>query len=515
MCQNVSPPHKKPIVLCILDGWGSRKNKLYNAPRCAQTPTFDHLLQTYPNSYLTAFGHAVGLPEGQIGNSEVGHMHMGAGRVIEQNLLRINRACKTDSFTENLAFVNFVKKLKGSNGDAHMVGLVSDGGVHGHRHHVAAMANALQKYDINVHIHAITDGRDSAQKSAQCHLRYLTNNTSAPIRTIVGRYWAMDRDKNWDRTRCAYDAMVFAKGKHVPTNIQTANIQDVITKCYAKGIVDEFFPPYVLGKYSGFKRGDGVFFLNFRSDRTRQLATAMIDPRFTIFNTRTEKPFALSMTPYSDALGRIMDVLFPTDKIHNTLGKIISDAGLTQLRAAETEKYPHVTFFFSGGHERPFVGERRLLVPSPKIATYDLKPEMSAFSLTKNLLTHMENSPVDVIILNYANPDMVGHTGDLKATVKSCEVVDQCLSQIWHHIQSRRGVLIVTADHGNCETMFDIERKIPHTAHTTNPVHFILCGAGDVRLQRGALTDIAPTILHLLNLSKPTEMTGKNLIEIP
>ncbi len=499
---------KKPTVLCILDGWGDEKSRQYNAPKLAHTPIFDTLLKSYPSCHLQACGLAVGLPDGQMGNSEVGHTNIGAGRIVMQTLPRINESCKNRTFIDTPLFTDYVRALKSSGGTAHIVGIVSDGGVHGHQFHVITYANALLNAGIPVNIHAFTDGRDTAPTSAPRFIEYVQSHTSAPIVTVTGRYWAMDRDTNWDRVQNAHDVIAWGQGK------KYATAHDAIADAHAHTITDEFIPACVIGDYNGFQDGDAVLCTNFRADRARQILSALCAPNFDIFPQHTAKMIPpIGMVQYSHIHSTYMGVLYPPKPLKNTLGEVVANAGKTQIRTAETEKYPHVTFFFNGGKESKFAGEYRLLTPSPKVATYDLQPEMSAYALTDTLIARMQKGDIDMVILNYANPDMVGHTGNLKSAIKACEAVDTCLGKVWNMVQHLGGVLVLSADHGNCDIMYDIAKNEPHTAHTLNPVHFIVCGAGNISLKNGVLGDIAPTILNLMDIPQPLEMTGTSLIQ--
>ena len=499
---------KKPVVLCILDGWGDEKSLEHNAPKLARTPAFDHLIDTYPNTHLIACGLGVGLPDGQMGNSEVGHMNIGAGRTVMQSLPRINIACADKSYKNIIQFENFVSNLNKTKGTAHLLCLLSDGGVHAHQNHLAEMANTLQDLGVNVAIHAFADGRDTAPQSAQSFMTILQSKTTAPIKTVCGRYWSMDRDTNWDRVRKSYDAIALGQSAdHADTPIKA------IHQGYRDKISDEFINATVIGDYDGIKDGDGIFCLNFRSDRSGEILSALLNPEFKEFERKDISLIkGLGMVQYSANHSTYMDVLFPPLDITNTLGQVVAEAEMIQIRTAETEKYPHVTFFFNGGQETPFKGEERLLSPSPKVATYDMQPEMSAYDVTENLINRLEHGDVDMVILNFANPDMVGHTGCLKSAILACEAVDTCLGKVFDAVQKLNGTLLVTADHGNCDIMYDVEKDEPHTAHTMNPVNFIVCGAGDISLQSGVLGDIAPTMLQLLQLKQPIEMTGKSLI---
>ncbi len=500
---------KKPVVLCILDGWGDEKNPSYNAPKLAHTPVFDRLLSTYPSSRLQACGLAVGLPEGQMGNSEVGHTNIGAGRIVLQTLPRIDQSCKTLAFTRTPTYIEYIARLKTSGGTAHIVGIVSDGGVHGHQSHVVTYANAVLQQGIPVYLHVFTDGRDTPPTAAQTYIDYVQQNTAAPIVTLTGRYWAMDRDNNWDRIQTACDAIACAQSEKT-----YVSATDAISDAHNNAITDEFIPACVIGNYSGFKHGDAVLCSNFRADRARQLLTALCDTTFDIFPQHTAQMLQpMGMVHYSQQHSRYMSVLYPPQPLKNTLGEVVANAGKTQIRTAETEKYPHVTFFFNGGRESPFVGEHRLLTPSPKVATYDLQPQMSAYPLTETLINRLQQGDIDMVIVNYANPDMVGHTGNLQAAIQACEAVDTCVGKLWQTVQELGGCLVVTADHGNCDIMYDTDKNQPHTAHTLNPVHFIICGAGDIKVNDGVLGDIAPTILQLMGIAQPVEMTATSLIQ--
>ncbi|MCP5088377.1 MAG: 2,3-bisphosphoglycerate-independent phosphoglycerate mutase [Rhodobacteraceae bacterium] len=503
----------KPVVLCILDGWGLRPETEGNAVAQADTPTFDTILQTCPNSTLTTFGIEVGLPEGQMGNSEVGHTNIGAGRVIEMDLRRIDRAIEAGAFATLPRILSFAEKLKESGGVAHLLGILSDGGVHSHIEHMIAAAEALTAQGLKVAIHAFTDGRDVAQISAKSYLEDLREALpeGAEIATVSGRYYAMDRDNRWERVQLAYDALANGRGYTAET------ASDAIDDAYEKGRTDEFIKPRVLGNYQGMADGDGILSLNFRADRARQILAAFADPEFDDFEIEWRPKFAIvsGFTEYSRRHATYMDCIFPDEKITNTLGEWVSAKGLRQFRIAETEKYPHVTFFLNGGVERPAKNEDRYLAPSPKVPTYDLQPEMSAPEVTDHLVEAVESGGYDLIIVNYANPDMVGHTGDLEAAKTACSTVDQGLARVTRVVEKTGGVIVLTADHGNCETMIDPETGEPHTAHTTNPVPVALInGPKGAKLRAGGrLADIAPTLLELMEVAPPPEMTGKSLIE--
>ena len=498
---------KKPILLCILDGWGiGDPNDKNNAIAQAKTPTYDRFLEQYPNSKLMTSGLDVGLPEGQMGNSEVGHMSIGAGRIIFQDFPRINNAIKDGSLENNPKLRELVANLQNSKKTCHLLGMLSDGGVHSHLHHITYVAELLAKNNINVVFHAFLDGRDVAQKSA---IDYLEKIKNIKIATICGRHYAMDRDNNWDRVKPSCDAIISAIG---------AKNSDAITEvknAYDQGITDEFIVPTVIGDYSGMEDGDALLFCNFRSDRVRQISNAILNPEFKEFETKNIKlSQAISFTKYSDELSQFYQILFPPIKVSNSLPEVLSKESLTQLRIAETEKYAHVTFFFSCGKEQEFPGEKRLLVQSPTVTTYDLMPEMSAAEVGNNLRAAIKSGEFDFIVVNYANPDMVGHSGMLNASIKACEAIDIQLQQLEKAVLAQDGLMLITADHGNIECMLD-EKQNPHTSHTTNPVPFILVGndVSDAKLENGRLSDIAPTILQLLQVTQPTEMDGNNLIK--
>ena len=498
----------KPVVLCILDGWGLRDDPTGNAPKLAHTPHFDAIMQG-PHAKLLTHGNDAGLPQGQMGNSEVGHTNIGAGRVVAMDLGQIDLAIEDGSFFTNAALQRFIGKLKDSGGTAHLMGVVSDGGVHGHLGHTIAAAKAIADAGVPVAIHAITDGRDVAPSSAQGFMAQLQDQlpSMARIVTVIGRYYAMDRDNRWERVETAYDAM--AKGQGDMADSPKA----AIAAAYDAGKTDEFIPATVIGDYAGFEAGDGFFCLNFRSDRAREILAAISDPGFDGFaRDKPELAALLGMVSYSDRHDAWFDIVFPKRDIQNTLGAWVAKHGLRQFRLAETEKYPHVTFFLNGGKEEPEQGEDRFMPKSPKVATYDLQPEMSAPEVTAAFVQAIKDG-YDMIVTNYANPDMVGHTGDLDAGIKACEAVDQGLGQVLAALQEVGGAMIVTADHGNCETMIDPETGGPHTAHTLNPVPVALVGGPQgVSLRDGRLADLAPTVLDLMGLDLPPEMTGHSLI---
>ena len=502
---------RRPVMLVILDGFGWREDPADNAVRQAKTPTFDRLWQAGPHGFLRTSGKDVGLPDGQMGNSEVGHLNIGAGRVVIQDLPRIGNAIASGEIDKAPALIDFIAKLKRSGGACHLIGLVSPGGVHSHQDHAAALAKILAAAGVATLVHVLTDGRDTPPQSAADDVKRLMAALPREVKiaTVCGRYFAMDRDKRWDRVEKAYDAIVEAEGPRF------ADAPAVIADAYASKKFDEFIVPAVVGDYHGMKDGDGILCFNFRADRVREILGAMLDPEFTGFPRQRFVRFAaaVGMTQYSEALDKLMQSIFPPQSFANFLGEVVADAGRTQLRMAETEKYPHVTYFLNGGHEEPYRGEDRIMVPSPKVATYDLQPEMSAPELTDKAVEAIKSGKYDLIVLNYANPDMVGHTGSLPAAIKAVETVDAGLGRIADAIQKAGGALLVTADHGNCEMMRDPETGGPHTAHTTNPVPLVLLGARNRALvAEGRLADIAPTLLELMELPKPKEMTGTSLL---
>src|SRR5580658_4147799 len=502
---------RRPVMLVILDGWGWRDDPADNAIRQAKTPTFDRIWQSCPHALLHTSGLDVGLPEGQMGNSEVGHLNIGAGRVVMQDLPRIDAAIDSGEIERAPALLDLIKKLKASGGTCHLIGLVSPGGVHSHQDHAAALAKILTDAGVPTVVHALTDGRDTPPQSAGDDIKRLLAALpkSVPIATVCGRYYAMDRDNRWERVSKAYAAIVEADGPHF------SDAPTVIADAYANKKFDEFILPAVIGDYHGMKDGDGILCFNFRADRVREILGAMLDPDFSGFERKHVVKFAtaVGMTHYSDALDKFMQAIFPPQSFAHILGEVVADAGRTQLRMAETEKYPHVTYFLNGGHEAPYRGEDRIMVPSPKVATYDLQPEMSAPELTDQAVGAIDGGKYDLIVMNFANPDMVGHTGSLPAAIKAVETVDAGLGRIAGAIEKSGGALLVTADHGNCEMMRDPQTGGPHTSHTTNPVPLVLFGARNRALVgEGRLADIAPTLLELMELPKPKEMTGHSLL---
>jgi 2,3-bisphosphoglycerate-independent phosphoglycerate mutase len=501
----------KPVVLCILDGWGIGTSAVANAPALARVPHFNRIWAACPHAQLVTHGPDAGLPRGQMGNSEVGHTNIGAGRVVAMDLGAIDLAVEDGSFATNDAIVALITRLRETKGTAHLMGVVSNGGVHGHITHLIAAVQAITAAGVPVAIHAITDGRDVAPSSGAGFMAQLQAALppGAAIATVVGRYWALDRDNRWERVSRAFAAMVYGVGDAAP------DAGGAVAAAYARGETDEFINPAVVGGYSGVSDGDGLFCLNFRADRAREILSALCDPAFTAFAIGRRPAWAaqLGMVEYSSAHAAFMTTAYPKRSIVNTLGEWVAAHGKTQFRLAETEKYPHVTFFLNGGREVPFVGETRYMAPSPKVATYDLQPEMSAVEVGSALVGAIQAGH-DLIVVNFANPDMVGHTGILSAAITACEAVDAGLGQALAALESVGGAMIVTADHGNCELMVDPVTGGPHTAHTTNPVPVILVGGpAGATLRNGRLADLAPTLLALMGLPQPPEMTGQSLIQ--
>lgn len=507
---------KKPVALIILDGWGNNPNHDFNAVYSANTPNFDKLMSTCPSTDIGASGMDVGLPEGQMGNSEVGHLNIGAGRIIYQELTRITKSILDGDFFENEALMKAVNNAKANDKALHLFGLLSDGGVHSHIEHLKGFIDLAKKNGLTkVYIHAFLDGRDTPPKSALEYIAdieaHMQKQGVGKIATVSGRYYSMDRDKRWERTELAYKNLVLGEGG------QFASATELVEASYAEGVNDEFVLPGVIlteGQPTAkVSKGDSIIFFNFRPDRARQITRAIVDENFDGFE-RTYFPTTYVCLTQYDATMPNVTVAYKPQTIDNTLGTFVASKGLNQLRIAETEKYAHVTFFFNGGVEEPNTNEDRALIPSPKVATYDLQPEMSAPELTETLLGKLGEDKYDLIICNFANPDMVGHTGVFEAAVKAVETVDTCLGRIIDKINALGGVAIITADHGNAEMMVDYETGKPFTAHTTNHVPVIVTGAGDVKLRTGGkLCDLAPTLLEFLGLEQPVEMTGTSLLQ--
>jgi 2,3-bisphosphoglycerate-independent phosphoglycerate mutase len=503
---------KKTHLLCILDGFGVSANKEHNAVFHAKTPVWDNLLQTYPCSLIDASGGSVGLPNGQMGNSEVGHLNIGAGRIVTQLLPKINAAIESGSVRDKQELQNLITRTKAANNVCHLLGIFSDGGVHGYMNHVLEIAKILSEKDITVKIHAILDGRDTPPNSALEYinqaLAFVKDLKNTEIVSICGRYYAMDRDNNWDRIEPSYDNMVKA-------NITTVqDISDYIQESYASDISDEFIKPAALAGYKGIDDNDSIIFTNFRADRARQISNALFSDNFDDFSRSKAVRFAsrLTMAEYSEDLSKIVPCLFPVEMPKNTLSDVIADQGMKQLHIAETEKYAHVTFFFNGGVEDPKAGEDRILIPSPNVATFDLQPEMSAPEVTDKLEQAIRSQQYDFIVVNYANADMVGHTGNFAAAIQAVEVLDNTIDKISKAILDIGGSMIITADHGNIESMYDVENDQKHTSHTLNLVPCMLISKQNVKLSDGKLCDLAPTILEIMGLDQPKEMTGKSLI---
>ena len=506
---------KKLTMLMILDGFGKNPNKEGNAIELANTPNIDELMRKNPTTTIYTSGLAVGLPEGQMGNSEVGHTNIGAGRIVYQELTKITKSIEDGDFFSNQELVAAIENCKKNNSKLHILGLLSDGGVHSHmRHLFAVLELAKRKGFEDVYVHCFLDGRDTPPASAEGYILKLEEKMKekgvGKIASISGRFYAMDRDKRWQRVQKAYDAMVKGEG------VKATSAEMAIEASYQKEVFDEFVEPTVI--YNGenpvatIENNDSVIFFNFRPDRAREITRTIVDKDFNEFETKKMDLYFVCFTQYDETMPNVHVAFKPTE-LKNTFGEYISKHGLKQLRIAETEKYAHVTFFFNGGNEKQYEGEDRILVPSPKVETYDMKPEMSAYEVTKNVVEQIENEKYDAIILNFANPDMVGHTGSLEAAIKAVEAIDECVGKIVKSIKKVNGVLLITADHGNAEQMIDYKTGEPHTAHTTNPVPLILVGMDDVKLKEGKLADLAPTMLDIMGLGKPEEMTGESLIE--
>jgi 2,3-bisphosphoglycerate-independent phosphoglycerate mutase len=508
---------KKPVALIILDGWGINESCENNAVCMAKTPRLDDLFHSCPSSWLNASGLNVGLPEGQMGNSEVGHLNIGAGRIVYQDLTRISQSIAEGDFFSNRVLLEAMQKIQKAGGKLHLMGLLSDGGVHSHNTHLYALLELAKRQGVEVCVHAFMDGRDTPPQSGAAYLAQLEAEINriqhGQVATVIGRYYAMDRDNRWDRVSRAWQAMTLGQGHAVNSS------SEAIEAAYTAGQTDEFVEPQVIQKKGTpvglIKDQDGIIFFNFRADRAREITRPFTQPDFNEFE-RVQTPQLstfVCLTEYDETFR--LPVAYNNESYPRILGEVVADAGMKQLRIAETEKYAHVTFFFNGGIETPFNNEDRALIPSPKeVATYDLKPEMSAPEVTDEVIRRIQSERYDLIILNFANPDMVGHTGVLPAAIKAMETVDQCAGRVVDALLAAGGCALITADHGNCEKMLD-ENGTPHTAHTANRVPLIFVGGdkGDTSLQHGILADIAPTILNLLGLEVPVEMTGKNLIK--
>lgn len=506
---------KKPVLLAILDGYGKSEITDGNAIYTAKTPRMDEILANNPNTVIHASGLDVGLPEGQMGNSEVGHTNIGAGRIVYQELTRITKAINDGDFFDNDALNSACDNCLKNNSDLHVMGLLSDGGVHSHIEHLYAIIELAKRKNVkNVYIHCFLDGRDVSPTSgvqfAKALVEKIRDIGTGQIATVMGRYYAMDRDNRWERVSKAYDAMVKGIGEYSESAITA------IEKSYNADITDEFVVPTVItkdGRANGtIKENDSVIFFNFRPDRAREITRTIVDSEFDGFEREFFKTYYVCMTQYDASMPNV-DVAFKPQTLVNTLGETLSNLGLKQLRIAETEKYAHVTFFFNGGVEKVYDGEDRILVPSPKVATYDMQPEMSAYEVTEKLLEALDTDKYDVVILNYANCDMVGHTGNMEAAVSAVEAVDECIGKVYDKVMEKGGVILITADHGNAEQMIDPTTKSVFTAHTTNVVPLVVAGLEDIKLEPGRLADLAPTMLDIMNLEIPSEMTGKSLIK--
>lgn len=506
--------HQAPLVLMILDGWGYTEQSAHNAIAAAHTPQWDEWWEHCPHMLLDASGLPVGLPDSQMGNSEVGHMHIGAGRVIQQDFTRINHAISNGDFAANPVFNEVISKLKSSGNCLHIMGLFSPGGVHSHEQHLFALITlCYQKQFNSVCLHLFLDGRDTPPQSALESIERLNHELAThpvgSICSISGRYYAMDRDKRWERLEAVYNTLTQGKSEHHFTTAAAA-----IKSYYQKNGSDEFIPATTIGANHPIEDGDAILFFNFRADRARQLTAAFIDPEFKGFKRQVQPHLSsfISMTEYDKELATTS--AFPPIPMHNTLGEIIANQGFSQLRIAETEKYAHVTFFLNGGSECVFPNEQRIMIQSPKVATYDLQPEMSAPELTATLVEAIKSRSYDLIICNYANADMVGHSGNFAATVRAIECLDQCMRQVWNALAPLQGKLLITADHGNAEAMFDEDTHQAHTAHTSEPVPFLYVGGGwHFTQKQGSLIDVAPTVLSIMGIRPPAEMTGSILLE--
>ncbi|MBQ0736392.1 2,3-bisphosphoglycerate-independent phosphoglycerate mutase [Aquimarina celericrescens] len=503
----------KKVILMILDGWGTSPDPKVSAIDHAETPFIDNLYKKYPYASLRTDGLHVGLPDGQMGNSEVGHMNLGAGRIVYQDLAKINLAVEKNTLKDEPALIDAFQYAKTNNKNIHLLGLVSDGGVHSHINHIKGLLDAANSYDLkNVFLHAFTDGRDVDPKSGKGHLKDIQDHmsqTTGKLASVIGRYYAMDRDKRWERVKLAYDLLVNGIGESSDDALESIQLS------YDNGITDEFIKPILVQEnntpMATIKDDDVVIFFNFRTDRGRELTEMLSQKDMHEYNTHKLPLYYVTMTNYDDTFNDIK-VVYDKENITETLGEVLSSAGKKQIRIAETEKYPHVTFFFSGGREEPFEGETRILRNSPKVATYDLKPEMSAYELRDALVPELEKGEVDFVCLNFANGDMVGHTGVMEAAIKACEAVDACVKDVVNTGLENDYTTLLIADHGNCETMINPDGT-PHTAHTTNPVPFILIDNDRIEVKDGVLGDMAPTILDLMGVTQPEAMTQKSLVK--
>jgi len=500
-------------LLLILDGWGITEDKSHSAPDIANTPNFDNLLDSYSSAQLLTHEENVGLPSGQMGNSEVGHIHIGAGRIVSQDLLKINNSIESGEFCKKENFIDIINYIKKSKKNVHLIGLLSNGGVHSHISHLKEILNTLSPIKKNLFIHAFTDGRDVDPRSGLNFITQIeehTKKTGGSLASVIGRYYSMDRDHRWNRTKKAYDLLINNIG------LKTQNIIETITDFYNNGITDEFIEPIVItddnnNPISKIDDNDVIVFFNYRSDRGRQLTSLICEKNNSQLDLKPLNVKFYTLTNYDNSFENVIPIFY-NENLKNTLGEILSKNNKSQLRIAETEKYPHVTFFLNGGREKPFDKEKRVICPSPKVATYDLKPEMSAFDVSQKAISEIINNSPDFICLNFANPDMVGHTGNIDASIKACETIDDLLGPLINAANKLNYVSIIIADHGNCEKMKN-EDGSPNTSHTTNPVPIILVDRNKRNVKNGILSDIAPTVLEILGIEKPLEMTGNSLIK--
>ena len=503
------------MMLMILDGFGINENKKANAVKLANTPNIDKLMKTWPTTTIYTSGLNVGLPDGQMGNSEVGHTNIGAGRIVYQDLTRITKSIEDGDFFSIKELTCAIENCQKNHSKLHIMGLLSDGGVHSHIRHLYALLELAKRKDLeDVYVHCFLDGRDTPPASGESYIMKLEEKMKekgvGKIASISGRFYAMDRDKRWERVVKAYDALVNGEGEKATSAIAA------IESSYQKEVFDEFVVPTVIcngdDPVATISENDSVIFYNFRPDRAREITRSLVDPEFKEFKTKPLHLYYVCFTQYDETIPNV-EIAFKPETLKNTFGEYVSKKGLTQLRIAETEKYAHVTFFFNGGEEKQYPGEDRILVPSPKVETYDLKPEMSAYEVTDKVVEAIGSDKYDSIILNYANPDMVGHTGNLEAAIQAIEAIDTCVQKVVEAVEEKNGIIMMTADHGNAEQMIDYKTGEPHTAHTTNPVPLVLIGVEGVKLKTGKLADLAPTMLELMELPKPEEMTGESLIE--
>ncbi len=507
----------KLTMLMILDGFGINEKEEGNSVKLANTPHLSDILTKNPNTIIHTSGLAVGLPDGQMGNSEVGHTNIGAGRIVYQDLAKITKAIEDGNFFSVPEFVKAIENCKKNNSKLHIMGLLSNGGVHSHNRHLYALLELAKRKDFeDVYVHCFMDGRDTPPASGEGYIIELEEKMKekevGQIATISGRFYAMDRDKRWERVSLAYNAIVNGEGEKASSAISA------IEESYQKEVFDEFVKPTVITNKNGeaiakIEDGDSVIFFNFRPDRAREITRSIVDREFDGFETKKLNTYFVCMTPYDETMPNV-EIAYKKEELKNTFGEYISNKGLKQLRIAETEKYAHVTFFFNGGKEEQYEGEDRILVPSPKVETYDLKPEMSAYEVTDKVVEAIKTEKYDSIILNFANPDMVGHTGSVDAAIKAIEAIDECVYRVVEAINEVNGTLLITADHGNCEQMVDYKTGEPHTAHTTSPVPLAIVGLPvNKKIKEGRLADLAPTMLDLMGLEKPEEMTGESLLE--